>query len=256
MWGVRCQVDAVLVAMLEAIVSPPRLKRYRDAGKSDLETITNYLWNIQLAEALLPSIAMLEVCLRNTVHQTLTAHSGTEYWFRGLLHPARWPAVEKEIAALSGVSTMPPIALPQVLPPAGKIIAQLTFGFWPHIFSRHYRKLWWTPQSQLISDVLAHHPNLTAATRSDLHRRLMYFNVLRNRAMHHEAIFDGVAIPNHPVQTIDVLHGEILETIRWINPDAERLLNCLDRFTSVFDPTGPHGRLGIESAIRNEYGIT
>lgn len=237
------------------MVSAPRLQRYRRASASDLETVTNYLWNIQLAEALLPCIAFLEVCLRNSTHNTLTAREGTDYWFQRVLQPKRWETVEIIIAELAGVSTNPPIVLPAEMPAAGKIVAKLTFGFWPHLFSRHYRKLWWTPQLQLIATVFAHHPNVTASTRSELHLRLMYFNELRNRAMHHEAIFQGVAVPNHPPKAIDTLHDEILETVGWVNPDAARLLTCLNRFPSTFDPSSPTGKLGIQAAIRKEFNI-
>ncbi|MCC6793121.1 MAG: hypothetical protein IT336_15645 [Thermomicrobiales bacterium] len=47
-------MEAELVAHLEALVSAPRLQRYRAAASSDLETATNYLWNIQLADLSFP----------------------------------------------------------------------------------------------------------------------------------------------------------------------------------------------------------
>lgn len=252
---VTCLVETALVASLEMMVSAPRLQRYRRASASDLETVTNYLWNIQLAESLLPCIAFLEVCLRNATHNAVTAREGTDYWFQRVLQPKRWETVEKIIAELAGVSTNPPIVLPAELPPAGKVVAKLTFGFWPHLFSRHYRKLWWTPQSQLIATVFARHPNVTASTRSDVHLRLLYVNELRNRAMHHEAIFQGVSIPNHSVKAIDALHDEIIEMVGWLEPDAARLLNCLNRFPVVFAPSSSTGKLGIEAALREEFKI-
>ncbi|MCC6793122.1 MAG: hypothetical protein IT336_15650 [Thermomicrobiales bacterium] len=185
----------------------------------------------------------------------MTKREETDYWFEPILHPKKWCDVQVEIAKLSGVSTSQPIMLPDVLPSAGRILAKLTFGFWPHLYSRHYRDIWWAPSSPLLAQVIASHPNVTASTRSELHRRLMYFNELRNRAMHHEAIFEGISIPNHPAKPINTLHDELLETIGWINPIAARLLACLNRFPTVYDPASPAGRLGIRAAIQSEFNI-
>jgi hypothetical protein len=57
-------MDIALLPRVELIISAPRLQRYRDATSSDPDTVALYCWNIQLAEALLPSIAILEVSLR------------------------------------------------------------------------------------------------------------------------------------------------------------------------------------------------
>lgn len=248
-------MDKPLISRLQSIVSEPRLDRYRTPAATDLDVVTNHLWNIQLAEALLPCIAFLEVSLRNAVHSVLSSHTGTEHWFQSILHPRRWSTVEEVIAEIAGVSTAPLIVLPTPLPAAGKIISKLTFGFWPHIFSRHYQKVWWQPAAPLIAMVIPNHPNVSASTRSDLHRRLLYFNELRNRAMHHEAIFQGVSIPQHPIKAIDMVHAELLETIEWVNPDALRLLQCLNRFPAIVDPMGAAGRLAIRAAIQSEFDL-
>lgn len=48
---------------------------------SDLEMLTNYFWNIDLIEALVPCLHAVELALRNSIHAALTAQYGTKMWF-------------------------------------------------------------------------------------------------------------------------------------------------------------------------------
>lgn len=240
----RVVLDAILIRTLESIVSTGRLQRYKNASSSDLETATLYLWNIELSQTLLPSIAVLEVTLRNAVHETLRREFG-DYWFQQVLHPERYKTVSAVIAHLQKKHA----TNLQV----GHVIAELTFGMWPHLFSKYYRHLWWDlPRSKRIGQVLSGHPKVLPSTREELNRRLLYFNALRNRAMHHEAIFQGIAALNHPILPIDVLHTQLLETIGWINPAALRLVSCLDQFPRVHSQVG---LADIENAIKGEFNI-
>ena len=131
-------MDASLVARLEKLTSVGRLQRYRTAAASDLETAVLYLWNIELTGALLPAIAILEVSLRNAVHASLTRKEGTEFWFQSVLQSQKWLNIKRQI--IDDLQAEYGATLP-----AGKVIAELTFGTWPHIFANYYRHLWWNP---------------------------------------------------------------------------------------------------------------
>jgi hypothetical protein len=70
------------VTELKAGISDPRLERYRrPAGASDLDMLTNYFWNMALADALHCSMSAAEVLLRNAIHDTLRAHFGRDDWY-------------------------------------------------------------------------------------------------------------------------------------------------------------------------------
>lgn len=235
-------MDAALTARLEALASSDRFSRYGHAAASDMEAAALYLWNIELTSAMLPAIAILEVGLRNAVHSALTRETGTEFWFQHVLQPQRWQNVQAIIAELQAKHGKPPTA--------GKVIAELTFGFWPHILAERYKRLWWSPPQPLLAQVAPNLRPLQPSHRKLLMHRLLYFNNLRNRAMHHEPIFQGVASVNKPIVPVDELHRQLTETIGWINSDAARLLACLDRFDDVFDP---RRRLAIESKLRDEF---
>jgi hypothetical protein len=238
-------LDAQLVANLERIVSAPRLQRYRNASASDLETAVLYCWNVQLGEALMPSIAVFEVTLRNAVHNTLTSHAGTDWWFKSTLYKEAFDNILKIINESIRRNGHPPTI--------GKLISEITFGFWPKVFASRLDKVWWdTHGNPLIAQLLPHHPNIARDTRSKLEQRLEYFVVLRNRIMHQEAIFDGVQANNRPRLPIDDVHSQLIETLGWIDTDAANVVACVDRFDAVFDPTA---RQALENDIKARFQI-
>jgi hypothetical protein len=237
-------LDTALVISLEKIVSAQRLQRYRNAGSGALETAVLYCWNVQLGEALMPSLAILEVTLRNAVHDTLTALAGNEFWFKSVLHTEKYNNVLDVIGRITKRQGYPPLA--------GKVISEITFGFWPLIFAKSYNSLWWSQPTPLLASVLPNHPKLARDTRVKFEERLEYFASLRNRVMHQEAIFQGVAAVNRPVLPIDTLHNQLIETIEWISTDAGRIARCLDRFDDVFNLPG---RASLETNIKTEFNI-
>jgi len=160
-------MDTVLVRSLEQTVSAPRLHRYRNAAVSDLDVVTLYCWNIQLAEALMPSLAMLEVTLRNAVHNTLTAHTGTDFWFKSVLQRQMYDNIVDLIARLVGRQGYPPSI--------GKVISEITFGFWPRVFAKNYQWLWWTTPNPLLTKVIPNYPKPGRDSRGRFEERLEYF---------------------------------------------------------------------------------
>lgn len=234
-------MDRVLVDKLESIVSAPRLQRYRDIGNSDLETVMLYCWNIQLAESLMPSLAMFEVALRNAVHNTLTAHIGSDFWFKSVLQPEMFRKVADLIDTLTRRHGSPPTS--------GKVISEITFGFWPRLFAKRYNSLWWNHPAPLLADVIPNHPKTARDTRAKFQARLEYFVMLRNRLMHQEAIFEGVRAINRPLLSIDILHTQLLETIAWINSDAALFVGCLDHFSDTYH----NGQVRIATRVQQQF---
>lgn len=237
-------MDAALVASIEKIVSAPRLQRYRRAATSDLDIAILYCWNIQLGEAILPSLAMLEVALRNSVHDVLTKHVGTEWWFKTVLNSPSYDNVLKVIGDLTKRQGHPPTT--------AKVISEITFGFWPKLFAHSYNAFWWDAPDRLLAQVLPHHPNVARDTRSKFEERLEYFVALRNRVVHQEAIFEGVKALNRPVLPVETLHTQIVETIGWIDRNAQKLVTRFDRFDGAFDPSNG---IVIENGLKAEFNL-
>lgn len=75
-----------LIPALALPLPSVRLEAYRPVGASDLEMMVNYLWNIELSEALYPCLQSFEVALRNSIHASLSDHFQNEFWFdQGIL---------------------------------------------------------------------------------------------------------------------------------------------------------------------------
>ncbi len=65
----------------EQAISTPRLNTYRSQASSDENAWALYRWNIDLAAAVAPLAADLEVTLHNTIHARLTEHFGRPDWW-------------------------------------------------------------------------------------------------------------------------------------------------------------------------------
>jgi hypothetical protein len=72
---------AQFVSALERPISRIRLENYRPIGGSDLEMVVNYFHNLELSEALYPSLQAFEIALRNGIHSTLAIHFNYTFWF-------------------------------------------------------------------------------------------------------------------------------------------------------------------------------
>lgn len=210
------------LADLRKTLSPERFEGYRKSeNDTDEQILACYLWNIQLSEALYPSIAILEVALRNQLHQALVDYSQNEAWYEqqpSLLAQAEQIEIEKAKQTL--------LQHGKILSP-GRIVAELNFGFWTRLFHPYYeQKLW----PSLIKAVFPHAPRWIRE-RKKLLKRLNQFRHLRNRVSHHEPIW---AWPN-----LATLHQEIQNTIGWINPSTQIVLSSIDRFSAVHQRIAP-----------------
>lgn len=124
-----------MVQELYQALSQTRLQAYRPGGGSDLELLTNYFWNIHLAEGLMPTLHAVEIALRNTIHTAVASRQGTEMWFLqpGLLGSGQ---VIEFTTAHRRVARKPPVT-------AGKRVAGLNFGFWVTLLSGPYEQSLW-----------------------------------------------------------------------------------------------------------------
>lgn len=227
---------AAYIRDLERAVSNPRLSRYRPPNGSDLEMAVNYFWNIELSEALYPSLAALEVTLRSGIHEALTSREGTDMWFRGLLEPGQLKMYATAYLALLN-------RLKGRHPTSGQIVAELTFGFWTTLLSQPYHQnLWVQQRAALIRAVFPHLPPVPN-NRHFIHLRYNNLRILRNRVMHHEPIWSRHNLLQEWQHTI--------EAIGWISPVTRESVLLIDHF----DDTFLNGQSRIETALRQRFTI-
>ncbi len=191
---------ATLLVKVEKAVSPERLSPYRKVCGGDLAAAVElYEWNAAVSAALWLDIGHLEILVRNAMHHQLTTFSvrmyGEPRWY---LNPGGQlqPAAQTDIA-------MTYTRLARAGKPAdpGRVVAELSFGFWRYLTASSYDRVLWKP---VLSHGFAGQPR-----RRPLYDRLARLHLLRNRLAHHE--------PVHR-QQLARLHGDLLTVIEWIDP--------------------------------------
>jgi hypothetical protein len=84
-WATR--IDAHLASGVAKAVSRPRLASYGRAA-NEIEAVARHGRNILLSEAMYPVLHMLEVVMRNSLHDAFRAHLQTDHWYDlGWLNP-------------------------------------------------------------------------------------------------------------------------------------------------------------------------
>lgn len=220
------------VTDLHQSLSQPRLEAYRPGNHgSDLDMLVNYFWNIDLAEALVACLHAAELALRNSLNDILVNHFHTDMWFYqpGFLQSGQLMEFAK---ALGKVANKP-------YPLAGRLVAELTFGFWTAIISSPYDAFWKPNGYQLLYQVL---PHATGISRKTICAQFIEIKNLRNRIAHYEAIWY--------LKDLGQKHQDIHQAIQWISPTLGQAILSVDKFQVVFN-----GRQEVQAALKAYLGI-
>ncbi len=206
---------------VEALFSSERLAAYAvsqgGAAPDPCATLARYLLNMALCESLYSPLQIAEVALRNAIHQHLTHLFGREDWYDDpSFQLTVWAADEVGKAKAKITKTRKPVT-------AGRVVAELQFGFWTSLFEAHYeQRTRFLPGG--IKAVFRHLPK-SLHHRKDRKNDLENIRQLRNRVFHHERIVHW--------QDLDVRHERLLEVIGWISPALRQMAEALDRFKAV-----------------------
>ncbi len=187
-------------AALSDGLSIDRFQTYLTKAGTEAAALQLYAWNTAIAAAFHGPLQACEVILRNAVHETLSDAYGAT-WFdqaaplqnaeRSLVHTA-------EGGILVRRNPMTP----------GRVIAELSFGFWVRLFSNRYdRSLWRTD----LAKRFAPRPQ-----RKDLHDQLDRLRTLRNRIAHHEPIFQR-NLNDDFNRVVDILMRLSPDTANWVH---------------------------------------
>lgn len=163
------------------LITPDRLNPYLGVCAGDpAAALALYRWNSDLAAAFFEPLGHLEIMLRNAVDARLVARQQR----RG--RPAEWYA--DTAVPLSGKARADIVQAQQragrggTATPRGKIIAELSFGFWRFLLARQYKTTLWPD----LAGAFPHAPNRALTTVEDPVKHLHKF---RNRIAHHEGIW-------------------------------------------------------------------
>jgi hypothetical protein len=202
-------------AALDRAISTPRYTSYLTAARNDPDLARDlYVWDRNLAVAVLADLAIVEVGLRNAMHDALSAQWGPA-WYQ---HPdvALDDRSRSQLATAWGHLPKPVQQRPGDADVPGRLVAQCMLGFWvnlldagdhfgrdPRRFKVDYEDIWRDALSKAFpggrtearNDRNIHKIPDAAFTRAWTHSIAKNVVVLRNRVAHHEPLHKGFPLP-------------------------------------------------------------
>ena len=224
-------MDALHAAALDRAISPDRFGTYLAAAQQDVALARKlYVWDRDLAVALLADIAILEVAVRNALVHQLTRTYGAEWYRQPSLFDGR------SARALSGAWSR--LTKPARTP--GRLTAQLMLGFWvglldaggemgqaPLDHRADYENLW----RQTLCRAFPGGRTQAAATgetftRPWVHSIALEVQGTRNRAAHHEPLLRGIPLNGQKFSsgqtrriTVQAAHDQIRRLAAMVDRD-------------------------------------
>src|ERR1700722_3473554 len=161
------------IARLEQTLSPDRLNPYIALAHGDRQhAIKLYEWNTSLSESFYGVLQGLEIALRNSLHDTLSnAFAAPDWYDQFALEPDQQRTLQKAKQRI--------IRDGKMINP-GRVVAELSFGFWVSILGPAYAQTLW--------DKYLYSAFRFPMKRKTVHLRLDGIRKLRNRVAHHESI--------------------------------------------------------------------
>lgn len=189
-----------------------------------------YSWNARISGAFAELLQHVEVIVRNAMHQALTTHHATisgrptgTAWFDG----PRWVAHHWFGAeALDAISVARRRAHHSAKRPRpGKVVSELSFGFWRYLTSSRYEQSLWKP----ALDGAFTAPGTTLRDRRlAVEDRLAPLHLIRNRIAHCEPIFGDLVYRRRRLRPLSKslasVRADALELVSWVSPLASRWL--------------------------------
>lgn len=190
-------------------------KAYGFSGENLPQALACQAWNMQLCAALYPLLQIVEILLRNSIHQALSKHFNNEHWFRdpSILQAEELVVVTKMLVSLEK---------PSKAQDPNYVVSELSFGFWVDLLSLPYQQTLW---NSLLLKVFPHISNRNA-TRNIVFNRLSQIRKLRNRIFHHQQIWQ---LPALSKQKESILH-----VVSWIEPEVLAYCKSLDKFDEIY----------------------
>ncbi len=179
---------------VEDWLSPARFAAYVAECRGDRDrALALYEWNASVSAAFYRDLGHLEVALRNAYDRAITARwRGQQHWLVDPSGPTRIPLVRHGTNVNARAQTLADDAVKRaggVNAPPGKIIAELSFGWWRYLTSRAHEKTLWVPY--------LHHAYPRGTNRADVDLVVVQLHALRNRVAHLEPLFPRPLLTDH-----------------------------------------------------------
>jgi len=187
---------------IEQIFSHDRLAPYLQRHDNSFnQAIEHYKANIEISETFYPLLAILEVGLRNQMDYQLTRKFTTEAWYNenSFIKIVSRFQIDRITDARNSILREKKEVTP------GKIISELSFGFWTSLLDSRFEKSLW-------KNLRLSFPNCPKQIRQrkTMSSKFNGIRKLRNRIFHHEPVTWNIAV-------IKNYRDEIIEAIDWLD---------------------------------------
>jgi hypothetical protein len=207
-------------------------------------TLAAYALNAAACEAFYPLLQTVEIALRNRLDAAIGGLYGHS-WFDRIPFMPEWQAncIAEARERLSRGNT------PRT-PAHDEVVAELDLGFWTGLLNRRFSvhpsgdlRFW----PRLVPSVF---PNLPSQPEAMPYLRTTFDELrkFRNRVFHHEPILPkrGGRVNLDTVgRDLQTRRAWILNAIRWMSPEAAKLVSAFDRVPEVAE-RGVHRWLSLE----------
>lgn len=201
---------------LKQSLSEERLGTYLTGTKGHLEkAISLYTWNTAVSSAFYGPLQGLEIALRNALHRELTDEFGKK-WYESSKCKLNHPGYIKIDNAKKQLKRCHKPIEPN------RVIAELSFGFWVTLLGPGGRK--YNYEMNLWRPALYKAFSSVKVSRKQVHSRLEYLRIFRNRIAHHEPIFD---------RHLEADYNSIIEVTEWICEDTARWIGHHSRVKNL-----------------------
>lgn len=203
------------------LLSNKRLDGYKGASNNGLDILLHrYNYNIELGNEFYPLLSIFEIAFRNSLHTAWSTSLNDTAWllnyanhsFLGLREKTK---IQNAIAELTEKNK--PLE-------EGRIIAELTLGFWVSLFDRPFIEI----NKKIIRDLF---PNASNKQRDIfvIKDQLADIRNLRNRVFHHEPIWYWT--------NLNDFVSNLKNYIEWMNKDLmlPRVQKCEVNLRQLID---------------------
>lgn len=212
------QHELVAPEVVVELLTVERMASYLEATSGRVDAALElYEWNIKATGAVLGLTGMVEVIVRNAIDRQLGAYGLSRGW-SDWLDDAPLDSRAKQDVSRSGKR----VGLGRHQYPRGKIIAELTLGFWRYLVASRYLTSLWVPAVHRAfslgdADLRTRRRNVESALVTVCH--------IRNRAAHHEPL-------HRRDLRVDVATAARL--LGWVDPTAKTWLKQAETVSAVF----------------------
>jgi len=203
--------------LIDRIISNERLGSYLIHHQADLDkAMLHYKSNILISESFYPLLSVLEIGLRNSIDYQLTKRFNDRHWYENMefIRIATRFQIDRISDAKSNILSEKKEITP------GRIISELSFGFWTSLFDVRFEMTLWKSLRLTF-------PNCPKQIRQRkaMSSKFNSIRKLRNRIFHHEAISWNLSV-------LDRYKLELIEGIEWLDKD---LMDWADELNHIDD---------------------